>query len=414
MDVRRPPKSKKGRYALMALGAAALVAITVVLFRLEPAAPAVDRDILLFGTVERGSFVREVRGSGSLVPEMRVHVAAVTGGRVDEVRVQPGAQVSAGTVLLVLGNPDVELEALRAQQQLTEARAGLVNLRRTLSTQILSERAAVARTRAEYEDARRRAASDSVLAEREYIARDEALRTREEAEALGIRLASEEERLVILEETMAEQIAVEEEQVARLESIVEFQERRVAAMEVASPTTGVVQDLVLEPGQWVQAGTTLARVAQPGRLKAEIRVPQVQAREVHPGQPVLVDTRSDTVRARVRRVDPNVEGGQVLVEVGIEEELPAGARADLSVDGTIEVDRLEDVLHVDRPAYGQSQSTVSLFRLTGEGEEAVRTTVRMGRGSVNRIEVVEGLEEGDRIILTDMSRWDGVDRVRIR
>jgi HlyD family secretion protein len=414
MDVARPPRSKKARNALIALGVLAVLALTIFIARLEPAAPAVDRDVLLFGTVERGSFVREVRGSGTLVPEQMVFVSAVTGGRVDEVRVQPGAEVEEGNVLVTLSNPDVELEALMARQQLTAARAGLVDLRRSLNLQILTERAGAARTRADYEEARRQAASDSALAAREFIARDEARRSREEAEALRIRLETDEARLAILESMMGEQFAVEEEQVARLQSVVAYQDRRVASMQVAAPTDGVVQGLVLEVGQWVQAGTPLARVAQPGRLKAEIRVPQVQARDVHPGQPVLVDTRTDTVPGRVRRVDPNVEGGQVLVEVSLEGELPGGARVDLSVDGTVEVERLHDVLHVDRPAYGQSQSTVSLFRVVDGGSGAVRVTVRLGRGSVNRIEVLEGLQEGDRIILTDMSRWDGVDRVRIR
>ncbi len=414
MDVARAPRSKTKRNVLIGLGAVALLALTIFLMRLEPAAPSVDRDVLLFGTVERGSFVREVRGSGTLVPEQMVFVSAVTGGRVDEVRVQPGTEVADGEILLTLSNPDVELEALRAQQQLTAARAGLVDLRRSLSLQILSERGNVARTRAEYEEARRQAASDSALAAREYISRDAASRSREEAEALRIRLETEEERLEVLDASMEDQIAVEDEQVARLESVVAYQGRRVASMQVPAPTDGVVQGLVLEVGQWVQAGTPLARVAQPGRLKAEIRVPQVQAQDVHPGQSVLVDTRTDTVRGSVRRVDPNVEGGQVLVEVFLEGEMPEGARAALSVDGTVEVERLDDVLHVDRPAYGQSQSTVSLFRLVDDGDEAVRVPVRLGRGSVNRIEVLEGLQEGDQIILTDMSRWDGVDRVRIR
>jgi HlyD family secretion protein len=391
-----------------------VLAVTWYLARLEPAAPRVDRDVLLFGTVERGTFVREVRGSGTLVPEQMVFVSAVTGGRVDEVRVQPGAEVQAGAVLLTLSNPDVELEALMARQQLTAARAGLVDLRRNLRLQILSERAAVARSRAEWEEARRQAESDSVLASREFIARNQAQRSRDQAEALRIQLETEEERLGVLEGSMQDQIAVQEEQVGRLESVVEYQERRVASMQVPAPTDGVVQGLALEVGQWVQAGTPLARVAEPGRLKAEIRVPQVQARDVHPGQSVLVDTRTDTVPGRVRRIDPNVEGGQVLVEVFLEGDLPGGARADLSVDGTVEVERLEDVLHVERPAYGQSQSTVSLFRMLEGGGEAVRATVRLGRASVNRIEVLEGLQEGDRIILTDMSRWDGVDRVRIR
>lgn len=414
MDIEREPPAKTKKYLLWATAAAAVIAASVVLARMEPAAPTVDRATLLFGTVERGSFVRKVRGPGTLVPEHIVHVSALAGGRVDRVHAQPGETVQAGAVLLELSNPDVELQALQAQQQHTAARARLVELRRSLESQRLTQQAELASARADYREARRRWQTDSALAARQLISRNEASRSREDAEALQVRLQTEERRLELLDSTVREQLEVQAEEVERLAAIHRSQRERVEAMRVTAPAGGVLQDLNLEVGQYVQTGTTLARVAQPGRLKAELRVPETQARDVRVGQPVLVDTRNDSVSGVVQRVDPNVQNGSVLVEVGLRGEMPPGARPDLSVDGTIEIERLRDVLHVDRPAYGQSHSTVSLFRVGKGGGEAVRTTVELGRSSVNRIEVVEGLHEGDTIILTDMSRWDDTDRVRIK
>lgn len=413
MDIPREQKGDRKKYIWVGAAAVAVVAITVALARLEPAAPSVDRDILLFGTVERGTFVREVRGPGTLVPEQMVFVSAVAGGRVEEVFVDPGETVEAGTVLLTMSNPDVELQSLQAQQQLTSARAGVVELRRSLGSQVLAQEAAVASTRAEYQEARRQAESDSALVERQLISRNEASRSRERAQALAIQLENEEGQLELLRQTMEEQLAVQREQVQRLESILAYQERRVESLRVSAGAGGVLQDLSLEVGQWVQPGTTLARVAKPDRLKAELRIPETQARDVQVGQRALIDTRNDTIQGSVRRVDPNVQNASVLVEVNLEEELPPGARPDLSVDGTIEIERLEDVLYVDRPVYGQSHSTVSLFKVTPGESEAVRVTVRLGRSSVNQIEVLDGLEEGDTIILSDMSQWDDADRVRI-
>jgi HlyD family secretion protein len=414
MDVKRSPRGRKRRNLLIGLGIAAIIIITVVLAQLEPAAPSVDRDILLFGTIERGSFVREVRGPGTLVPEQIVYVSALTGGRVERVLVDPGAEVSDTSVLVVLSNPDVELEALQAQQQYTAARAGLVELRRSLGTMLLQQKSATASARADYQDAQREARAYEELVENSTVSRNEASRAIERAEAAEVRFQAETDRLNLLEETVGSQLAVQEEQVERLRSIVDYQERRVQSMRVEAGASGIIQDLALEVGQWVQPGTTLARVAQPGRLKAELRIPETQARDVQIGQPVTIDTRTDSVAGTVRRVDPNVQNGSVLVEVRITDPLPPGARPDLSVDGTIELERLQDVLHVDRPAYGQANSSVSLFKVLDGEREAVRVTARLGRSSVNDIEVVDGLKEGDVIIISDMGRWDEADRVRIK
>jgi len=415
MDVKRAGGSRKRRRNMwIGAGVLAVIVVTFLLSRLEPAAPSVDRDIQLFGTVERGSFVREVRGPGTLVPEQIVYVAALTGGRVEQVFVQPGETVTDTTVLVVLSNPDVELQALQAQQQLTQARATLITLDQSLQTSILQQESTVATAEADYQAAQREADAFRELVENQTVSRNEASSAIEQANAAKVRVDAERGRLELMRSSVDTQLQVQREQIARLQSIVQQQQRRVESMQVMSGAGGVIQDLSLEVGQYVQAGTTLARVAQPGRLKAELRIPETQARDVQIGQPVVIDTRNDSIAGAVRRVDPNVQNGSVLVEVRLTEELPPGARPDLSVDGTIELERLQDVLFVDRPAYGQANSSVSLFKVVGDGGEAVRVTVQLGRSSVNEIEVVEGLQEGDVIILSDLSRVADADRIRIR
>lgn len=413
MDVQREPPSRHRRHLLIGIGLAGAAALLYLGLRLEPAVPSVERNTILIGAVARGSFTREVRGPGTLVPEQVVHVTAPTAGRVEQVWAQPGQTVQATTLLLALSNPDVQLEALRAEQELTAARSRLLELRRELETLILRQQALVASARADHADAQRSADADSVLLSRQWISVREAERGRERLQALQVLLSTETLRLELLQTTAAEQLAVQERQVGRLRSIVAYQQARVASMQVPAGAAGVLQDLDLEVGEWVQAGTTLARVAQPGRLQAELRIPQTLARDVQVGQEVLIDTRADTVAGSVRRVDPNVQNGAVLVEVRLHGTLPPGARPDLSVDGTIRIERIADALHVGRPVYGQANSTVGIFRLLGEGDRAERTTVRLGRTSVTEVEVLEGLTEGDRIILSDMSRWDEADQVRI-
>ena len=415
MDVKRSSEGRKRRRNIwIGVGVAGLAAITFLLSRLEPAAPSVDRDIQLFGTVERGSFVREVRGPGTLVPEQMVFVSAITGGRVEQVLVQPGQAVVDTTVLVVLSNPDVELEALQAQQQLTAARAGLLELDRTLQTTLAQQRSSLAAAEAEFQDATREAEAYEELVASQTVSRNEASRARERAATARVALETERTRLDLLETTIENQLQIQREQVNRLSSIVTFRNERVGAMQVRAGASGEIQDFDLEVGQWVMPGTTLTRVAQPGQLMAELRIPETQARDVQVGQPAVIDTRTDSIAGTVRRVDPNVQNSSVLVEVRLTEELPPGARPSLSVDGTIELERLENVLYVARPTYGQANASVSLFKLTEDGDEAVRVTVRLGRSSVNEIEVLEGLQEGDVIILSDLSRVQDADRIRIR
>jgi len=414
MDIKRAPKGKKKRNIYIGIGAIALFLVTFLLSRLEPAAPTVDRNVIVEGTVQRGEMVRQVRGSGTLVPERVQFVAAVTAGRVESVYFEPGQVVGATDILVVLSNPDVELQVLEAEQQWTAAQASLVSLRRTLGTGLFSQEAAVADARARFHEAERQAEAYARLVGNEWVSENEYQDARDNAAALEERLRTEQARLDLMNETNDEQLVVQQGQVDRLANIYRYYQERASNMRVRAGAEGVLQDFDLEVGQWVQAGTTLARVARPERLKAELRIPQTQARDVQVGQVAFVDTRTDTIPGRVRRVDPNVQGGSVLVEVTLEGDLPAGARPDLSVNGTIELERLSDVLHVGRPAYGQSHSTVSLFRVTEGGNAAERVTVRLGRSSVNQIEIVEGLREGDVVVLSDMSRYDDVDRVRIR
>lgn len=414
MDTKRPPPSKRKRNVMIGVGIGALLLVTFLVSRLEPAAQSVDRDIQLLGTVERGSFVREVRGPGTLVPEEMVFVSALTGGRVEQVLVEPGEAVEATTVVVVLSNPDVELERLQAEQQLTAARGRLVELERSLGTTVLQQEVALAAAEAELQDAEREATAYRELIDNQTVSRNEASRAFERAATARVSLQTERSRLELLDSTVDNQLEVQRQQVQNLGTIVQYQRTRVASMRVQAGASGEVQDLDLEVGQWVQPGTPLTRVAQPGQLMAELRIPETQARDVQVGQPAIIDTRTDSIAGIVRRVDPSVQNGSVLVEVRLTGRLPQGARPDLSVDGTIELERLNDVLHVERPTYGQANSSVSLFRLTADGKEALRVTVSLGRSSVREIEILEGLQEGDVIILSDLSRVQDADRIRLR
>lgn len=414
MDIPRDTGPNYKRYALIALAVVGVVAVTVALARLEPAPPTVERATVWIDTVERGTMVRRVRGPGTLVPEQIRWISSVTAGRVERIEVQPGQEVEPRTVLLQVLNPDVEVRALQAERQLTDAEAQLVNLRTSLAEQRLTQQANVAQVEADYLNARRTAENNEVLAERGLISEPELISSRERANALQTRLETERERLGVIENAMEERIRAQGQQIERLRSIAQFQRERVESMLVRAGVEGVVVEMPLEEGQWVNPGQSLARIVQPGPLKAEVRIPETQATELAIGQPAMVDTRNDTIPGSVMRIDPAAEGGTVTVDIRLDGELPASARPNLSVDGTIEVDRLEDVLYVGRPAYGQPRSTVGLFKLLPDDEEAVRVQVRLGRSSVNTIRILNGLEQGEQVILSDMSAWDDVDRVRLR
>lgn len=413
MDIPREPPKKFKRYRYWVLGIGALVITTVGLGRLGPAAPSVESSTIFRGTVERGLMLRQVRGPGTLVPEQIRWIPAVVAGRIERKLVLPGTRVDTNTVLLEMSNPEVQLELLSAQQQLAAAQAQLVTLHTTIETQDLDQEASVALIRALHLEAQRNAAAADMLEPKNLISSFEAQTARDRAADLTTRLAIAEKRLVVLRSRVDEQIRVQEVQVHRLESIVAFQRDRIESMHVVAGTHGVLQDMDLEEGQWVLPGQMLARVVQPERLKAVLRIPQVQARDVAIGQVALIDTRTDTIVGTVIRIDPAVQNGAVNVDVALQGALPQGARPDLNVDGVIEIERLVDVLYMGRPAFGQAHSTVGLFRMTDDNY-AERVRVRLGRASVNTIEILEGLVEGDVVIISDMSDWDTYDRVRIK
>ena len=416
MDVPREDTGRKWkRWALIGLAVAAGIVITVALSRLQPAAPAVDRDVVFTGEVAHGTMIRQVRGPGTLVPEHVRYVSAVTAGRVERRLVEPGAEVEAATILMEMSNPDVQLQALEAERQLAASQAALVEMRTTLATQRLNQAGVVAQIRTEYQQAARTLRSNEELASSNLIAANELQQSRDRVEELEERLGLERERLALMDRNSEQQLAVQESQVNRLQQIVDFQLDRLQSLNVTAGEDGVLQELNFEPGQWIQSGQTIAVVVQPGELKAVLRIPEVQARDVAVGQPATIDIRSGTIPGHVTRIDPAARGGSVTVDVALDvEELPRGARPDLSVDGTVEVARLDDVLHMPRPHIGQANSTVGLFKLTDAGNEAVRVTVQLGQTSVNEVEVRSGLEEGDTVILSDMSAWDEYDRIRLR
>jgi len=414
VDIKREPRRKTKRWVYLGIGIAVVVVITVALGRLGPAAPGVDRSSIWTDVVKRGEMVRQVRGPGTLVPEDVRYIASLTAGRVERRLVLPGAEVDSSTVLLELSNPDVEIQALDAQRQLTAEQARLVDLQTQLQNQRLSQEGLVATVLAQYREAMRNVARDEELAERGLISDLDLQGSRDRAEELQQRLEIERQRLAVMDNAVETQLAAQRAQVERLRSIAEFKENLVASMRVVAGVSGVLADLPLEPGQWVRPGDELARIVQPGRLRAEVRIPETQARDVAIGQLALIDTRNDTIEGRVSRIDPAVAGGSVTVDVRLEGELPREARPDLSIDGTIELERLTDVLYVSRPTYGQANSLVGLFKVVEGGNAAVRVQVRLGRASVNTIEIVEGLVEGDEVIVSDMSTWDEYDRVRLR
>ncbi|HUS13802.1 MAG TPA: HlyD family efflux transporter periplasmic adaptor subunit [Chloroflexia bacterium] len=414
MDI---PRARTGSYRRYVIGGAialVLLVATAAVARMGPAGPKLDGASVWTDTVKRGTMLREVRGPGTLVSEQVRWISAQTAGRVEQILVQPGVTVTPGTPLLVLSNADVQRDALEAQRQLVGAEADRSTLSATLENQRLSQEATVATVRAEQREAARQAAANRELAERGLISRMDLERSADHAEELASRLRVEEQRLRFLGQSMRQQLAAQQTQIDRLRGLAEFQDGYVASMRVMAGTDGVLRELPLQEGQWVTPGSPLAVVVRPGRLKAQLRIPETQARDLVVGQPARIDTRNGVVNGRVTRIDPAVQDGSVTVDVALEGDLPRGARPDLSVDGVIEIERIPDVLHIDRPAYGQAGGTVGMFRVEPGGRTAARTDVRLGRSSVNTVEVLSGLREGDVVILSDMTAWDQTQRVRLR
>jgi multidrug resistance efflux pump len=414
MDVPRTPKPKRGRYAVYGGAGAVLLIATVAVTQLKPAAPSVARSTVIIDSVRRGDMVREVRGPGTLVPEQVRWISAVTSARVERIVAQPGQTVEPNTVLLEMSNPDVQIQALQAQQALSEAQSRLVDLRVQLEGSRLSQEGAVATARTvNVSAAQEKNAADTLLADR-LISRFEYNNRKALAEESNTRLAVEEKRLQLMTRSVSTQLAVQERQIQRLQAIAAFQESRVQALVVRAGEHGVLQELSLQPGQWVNGGTPLAKVVQPGKLKAVLRIGETQARDVALGQTASIDTRNGIVTGHVSRMDPAAQGGTVTMDVSIDGPLPAGTRPDLNIDGTIQLERLRNILFTGRPAIADDNSLVSLFRLDPDVKSATRVAVRLGRVSANSVEIVQGLKAGDNVILSDMSLPDNTERIRIK
>ena len=415
MDIKRTPPSKRRKWIIYGAPAVLLLgAASGALAWIGPSSPSVDRATLLIDTVRQGDLVRQVRGPGTLVAEDIRWISAITQGRVEGKLVQPGTTVQAGTVLVTLSNPDVERQALEAQRQLTAAQAELTTLRTNLQNQILTQQGTIAQLQAMHNQAQRQAQSAEALAREGMVSAQELAKARDDAADLQTRLGVERERMEHMRGSMRQQVAGQESQVAMLRRLAAFNQSQIGSMQVRSPSAGVLQELPVELGQWVNAGATLAKVVQPSRLKAVLRIAETQARDLAVGQAASIDTRNGVVPGRVVRIDPAAQNGTVVVDVALEGALPRGARPDLSVDGTIDIERLRNVMHVGRPAYGQAESTLGMFRVQPGGGSAVRTSVRLGRGSASSVEVLQGLHPGDVVILSDMSQYESTPRVKLK
>ncbi len=414
MDIPKKPKTRRKPWLLAGLGVLVLIGVTVGLSRLRAAAPTVERGSVWLDTVKRGPMIRQVKGAGTLVPEHIRWLTADTAGRVERIHVRPGTPVEPGTLLLELSNPDVQLQALEAERQLASAEAELISLRTNLETQRISQAATIATLETEAANAENQAQATVALMDRSFVPKLELQQVKGKAGEMATRLGLERQRLSVLQSSTREQLAAQQGQIERLKAVARFRRNQVDSMQVKAGEGGVLSELPLELGQWVTPGTVLAKVVKPEKLKAELRIAETQARDIQVGQRAEVDTRNGIVEGTVARIAPAASQGTVRVEVMLTGELPKGARPDLTVEGTVELERLGEVLSMGRPAGAQPHATVSIFKLVPGSDEAVRVPVRLGRGSVNSIEVVEGLAEGEQVVLSDMTAWDAVERVRLR
>jgi len=416
MDIPRKNGTRNRRLRLTlyaVLGPSAVVLITIRLARLKPAAPRVDRATVWIDTVKRGPMDLQVRGLGRLVPETVQWVPAPSDGQVMRRLLLPGTAVKPDTVLLVLANPELQQSALDAEWQLKAAEADLQSLKPKLERELLDEKATAATVQADYHQAKIQADVDERLAKSGLGAELKTELSAAKAEQLATRREIEQQRLGTYAESMQAQLAAQQAKIEQLRALYELKQSQVDALNVRAGISGVLQEVSVQIGQQVTPGTTLAKVVDPARLKAELKIPETQAKDIQVGQAASIDTHNGVVVGRVSRIDPAVQEGTVTVDVALEGTLPRGARPDLSVEGTILIEHLGDVVYVGRPAFGQPNSTVGLFKFGEGGEEAVRVQVKLGRASVNTVQVLEGLKVGEEVILSDMSRWDGFERVRL-
>jgi HlyD family secretion protein len=418
MDIARPElKRQKRRRQIIWAGVAIvlLVAATLGVSRLKPAAPSVERGTVWTDSVKRGPMLRQVRGLGTLVPSQEAvrQIPAETDATVVRIRLLPGSQVKADTVLLEMSNPQVEQAAIDAQLQLKAAEAAYQSLRGKLDSDLMNQKAGAATVGADYSQAQRQADTDKALYDLGVISGLAYKQSKGKADELTTRQDLENQRLTVAQQAILSQLGEQQAKIDQMRTLAELKQKQLDALKVRAGIDGVLVDLPMQVGQHVLPGAMLAKVVQPEHLMAELKVAETQARDVQIGEPASVDTHNGVIAGTVMRVDPAVQNGTVTVDVKLTGELPKGARPDLSVDGTIDLERMADVLYVGRPAFGQENSTISLFKLDAEGKGAARVPVKVGRASVNSIQLLEGLHEGDTVILSDMSRWDNVDRIRL-
>jgi HlyD family secretion protein len=418
MDIKRPGKSKLKKHVrtavVIVIGLGAVGGITFGLTKLKPAAPTLDRSTAVVDTVKRGQMLREVRGNGTLVPQLTRWVPAPADGRVEKILVQAGVEVGAATVIVELSNPQMEQQAMDGEYQVKAAQADQESLRVRLESDNMTQQSAVASINAEYSQAKLQLDTDEVLAKQGLVA-DLLLKiSRVKVQDIGNRLKVEQQRVGVIAKSNKAQLNAQELRLQQLRALAKLKKDQVDALKVRAGTTGVLQLVAVQEGQQVAPGANIARVADPASLKAELKIAETQIKDVKVGQSVAVDTRNGIIQGQVSRIDPAAREGSFVVDAELIGPLPGSARPDLSVDGTIELERLNNVLYVGRPAFGQGQQTVGMFRLTSDGQEAVRTQVALGRSSVSTIEIVSGLKEGDQVILSDTSTMDAYQRIRVR
>ncbi len=416
MDIERPSRKREIRRRRLLMGAGiagALILITAGIYSLEPAVRSVEAGSVWTGVVQRGEMLRSVRGNGTLVPEEIRWVSAQTNGRVEKIVVDAGARVTPETVILELSNPELEQAAQDSELQLRALAAEYTDLEVRLSSELLDQQANMAAVKAQYQGALLQEEADHELSENGLISSIALRKSELAAEQLTVRYEMEQKRLAKKSESIDAQLSVKRAQVAQRRALHVLRRDQLDSLEVRSSIAGVLQDVPVEEGERVTPGIRLARVAEPGKLKAELRINETQAKDIEVGQVARIDTRNGVIDGRVARIDPAVQQGTVTVDVVLVGELPKGARPDLSVDGTIEIERLEDVLYVDRPAYGQAESLVGLYVIDPETRIAAITQVRLGRTSVNTVEIKDGLEVGDEVILSDSSQWGDDAKIRL-
>jgi len=417
MDIQRPSNARAKKIRRIAYGTVALIllgGVTYALSKLKPAAPSVDAGTVWSDSVKRGPMLREVRGLGTLVPEDIRWVAAQTDAHVDKWVLRPPAIVKPNSIIMELSDPTVQKDAVDAQYQLKGSEADYQNLKVQVNSDLMSQKATEASVRSDYMQAKIQHDTDQKLVKEGLTSVLIEQKSRVTEEQLKIRMELEAERTKIASDSASAKLLAQQAKVEQMKALYGLKMSQVEALHVRAGIDGVLQLLPVDVGQHVTPGMNLARVADPKKLRAEVKIAETQAKDVVPGQKASIDTRNGIVNGHVSRVDPSVINGTVTVDVTIDDPLPPGARPDLSVDGTITLENLKDVLYVGRPVHGQSDSTVGLFKLTEDGSEATRVNVKLGRSSVNTIEILDGLKVGDKVILSDMSAWDNFDRIRLK